>query len=116
MAAICCQARARAWRAAGCSGTTASDGLGGRQDLGPLGLGQGRVEGLDLGRGRLLPASRSRRAAATAFWAAITPRRGQPLGAVEVLVGVAELAAAGLGQRPPARPRRSRGTAAGPGR
>ena len=99
MAAICCQARARACRAAGCSGMAASTASAAARIWGHSGLGQGRVEGLDLGRGRLLPglqvaAGRGHRVLGRDHPGA----GGQPLGAVEVLVGVAELAAAGLGR------------------
>ena len=79
------------------------DGLGGRQDLWPFALGQGRVQGLDLGRGRLLPgvqvvAGRDRRVLGRDH----SGTASQPLGAVEMLVGVPELAPASFrGRRVP---------------
>ncbi len=103
MAAICCQALARACRAAGCSGIVGQDGLGRRQDLRPFALGQGRVQGLDLGRGRLLPglqvvAGRGHRVLGRDR----SGTAGQPLGPVELLVGVPELAPTGFrGRRVP---------------
>ena len=106
MAAICCQALARAWRAAGCSGTVSSTASAAVQDLGPLTRRQGGVQRLDLGRGGLLarlqvaagrgqgrlrrPRRASRSARSSWSWARPnSPRRASSSG---VLPGLGDLA------------------------
>ena len=71
-------------------------GLGGRQDLGPAPRRQRGVERLDLGRGGLLPRLQ---VATGGGQGRLRRARGEPLGAVELVVGAAELAPPRLVQR-----------------
>ena len=96
IAAICCQARLRAWRAAGCSGTTSSTASAAGRISGQRPAARRGIERLDLGRGGLLPRLH---VAAGGGQGRLRRARGEPLGAVELVVGAAELAPARLVQR-----------------
>ena len=91
IAAICCQVRVRAWRAAGCSGTVSRTLSAALEDHGRVAFAECGVQRLDFRRRSFLAVFDV--ATSRGQCRCGTPG-GEPLGAVELVVGTAEFPSA----------------------